>query len=315
LPAGSIIDIGASMSRPKNSAQRILLLSESRPPDSDFFDHAETEIRSLFSAVKSILFVPYAMNDHAAYTDRMRVRFAKMGYAVDSVHSVPNPQEAVMRAEALFVGGGNTFRLLAGLYQHQLLGAIRDRVQSGVPYLGASAGTVVAGPTLKTTNDMPILKPPSFKALRLIPFHINPHYVDTEPGALYKLGAREHRLGEFVLENKEPVVALRDGAMLSFRGGSIMLKGTASALVFRYGARPTVIASGMSLESSLLKSSKRATGDNAMAACEPTIRLTDEQQAQFMNATGKSIAGLNIDFLADLLACRESLPSGPAFPG
>jgi dipeptidase E len=184
-----------------------------------------------------------------------------------------------------------------------------------VPYLGASAGTVVACPTLKTTNDMPILKPPSFKALRLIPFHINPHYVDNEPGARYKMGAREHRLGEFVLENKEPVVALRDGAMLSFRLGSIMLKGTASALIFRCGARPTVIASGMPLESSLLKSSKRGTGDNTMAANEPTIKLTDEQQAQIMNATGKSIAGLDIDFLADLLAGGERPQSGPAFAG
>jgi dipeptidase E len=287
------------MSRPRNSAQRLLLLSESRSLHSDYFDHAETEIRSLFSSVKSILFVPYAMNDHAAYTIRMRARFAKMGYALDSVHSAPDPQEAVMRAEALFVGGGNTFRLLAGLYQHHLLGAIRDRVRTGVPYLGASAGTVVACPTLMTTNDMPILKPPSFKALRLIPFHINPHYVDNEPGAHYKLGVREHRLGEFVQENKEPVVALRDGAMLSFRRGSILLKGTAPALIFRYGVKPTVIAPGMSLESSLLKSSKRETEGIAMAANQPALMLTDEQQALIMKATGKSIAGLNLDFLAD----------------
>jgi dipeptidase E len=253
------------MSHSDNSAKRILLLSESRQEGRDYLDHAETEIRSLLAGVKSILFVPYAMSDYAAYTNRMRARFAEMGYTLHSVHSAPNPYEAVANAEALFVGGGNTFRLLAALYQHNLQRVIRQRVRTGMPYLGASAGTIVACPTLKTTNDMPILKPPSFKALGLIDFQINPHYVDADPHSTFKLGTRENRLRDFVEENKEPVVALRDGAMLSFDRGSIMLQGTASALIFRYGASPSEIASGVSLQEYLLKGSNRGTGGNTTA--------------------------------------------------
>jgi len=283
------------MSHPDDSRKRILLLSESRQEGRDYLCHAETEICSLLTGVQSILFVPYAVSDHAAYTNRMRARFAEMGYTLHSVHSAPNPYEAVASAEALFVGGGNTFRLLAALYQHNLLRVIRKRVRTGMPYLGASAGTVVACPTLKTTNDMPILKPPSFKALGLTDFQINPHYVDADPHSTNKLATRENRLRDFVEENKEPVVALRDGAMLSFDRGSILLKGTASALIFRYGARPSEIGPGMSVSEYLLKCSNQGTGGNTTAGDRLIIKLTDDQQNQIKNATGERVAELNVD--------------------
>jgi len=171
-----------------------------------------------------------------------------MGYRLYSIHRTKDLAAAVEEAEAIFVGGGNTFRLLKEFYDNDLLTGIRKRVRAGIPYLGSSAGTVVACPTLKTTNDMPIVHPPSFVALGIIGFQINPHYFDADPSSTHMGETRRQRLSEFVEETGQPVVALREGAMLCSERGRVRLKGCASALIFRTSAEPTEVSPGALLD-------------------------------------------------------------------
>jgi dipeptidase E len=162
------------------------------------------QVRAFFGPVDRLLFVPYALADHEAYVAKLLERGLNAGYEIDPIHRHADPRAAVREAHALFMGGGNTFRLLGDLYRHGLLDVIRERVRTGLPYLGVSAGTNVACPTIKTTNDMPITQPPSLEALGLVPFQVNPHYFS---GATYVKcgdGYREHfgetrddRLAEF----------------------------------------------------------------------------------------------------------------------
>src|SRR3954453_17173554 len=158
--------------------KRLLLLSSSRVHGGGYLDHAESEIRVFLQGVSRILFVPYALQDREGYASTARQRFSVLGIALDSIHDADDPKRALESAQAIFIGGGNTFRLLNTLYQLDLLEAVRSRVNVGMPYMGASAGSNVAGLTIKTTNDMPIIYPPSFDALGLVPFQINPHYID-----------------------------------------------------------------------------------------------------------------------------------------
>jgi dipeptidase E len=161
-----------------------------------------------------------------------------MGFDLKSLHHSSAMHQAVDQAEAIFVGGGNTFRLLKSLYDFDLLPAIRKRVMSGMPYIGSSAGSNVAGPTIRTTNDMPIVQPPSFEALGLVDFQINPHYLETDPASTHMGETREERILQFLEENDMPVVALREGAILRVENGSIKLRGVAGARVFRRGEDP-----------------------------------------------------------------------------
>ncbi len=167
-----------------------------------------------------------------------------MGYDLRSLHRAPSPRAAVGGAEAIFVGGGNTFRLLKSLYDHDLLDAIRARVASGAPYIGSSAGSVVACPTLKTTNDMPIVEPSSFEALGLVAFQINAHYLDPDPNSTHMGETREVRLREFLEENDLPVVALREGAILRVDDSRVRLGGTTGARLFRRGLPPEELQPG-----------------------------------------------------------------------
>jgi dipeptidase E len=167
-----------------------------------------------------------------------------MGIGCASVHKATDAREAVANARAIFIGGGNTFRLLKALYDYELLGPIRERVQSGVPYMGSSAGSNVAGPTIKTTNDMPIIEPPSFEALGLVPFQINPHYVDADPNSTHMGETREERILQFLEENETPVIGLREGAMLRIESGSGALKGTSGARLFRRKLAPVELSAG-----------------------------------------------------------------------
>ena len=203
-----------------------------------FLDHAETEIREHLASIRRVLFVPYALFDRDAYAATAQRRFELLGYELESIHRAANPQEAARRAEAIFIGGGNTFRLLKNLYDYRLLHAIRGQVADGAPYIGSSAGSVVACPTLKTTNDMPVVEPPSFMALGLVPFQINAHYLDPQPGSTHMGETREVRLREFLEENDMPVVGLREGAMLRVEDDSVQLKGTTGARIFRRGLDP-----------------------------------------------------------------------------
>jgi dipeptidase E len=150
----------------------------------------------------------------------------------------------VERADAIFCGGGNTFRLLKALYDLDVLGLIRERARSGLRYSGASAGANLAGPTIRTTNDMPIVEPPSFEALGLLGFQINPHYLDPDPRSTHMGETRETRLREFLEENDTPVVALREGALLRVEGERVVLQGRAGARIFRRGHEPVEAAPG-----------------------------------------------------------------------
>jgi dipeptidase E len=210
---------------------RLLLISSSNVHGYGYLDHPEPEMRAFLGDVRRVAFVPFAIHDHAAYTDKVRERLVRMDLEVVSIDDLD-------RAGAIFVGGGNTFRLLKTLYERDLLDAIRDRVRAGLPYLGSSAGTVIAAPTMKTTNDMPIVEPPSFDALGLVSFQINPHYLDPDPLSTHKGETREERIREFLEENETPVLGLREGSILRVEGETTTLLGSKSARVFRRGLEP-----------------------------------------------------------------------------
>jgi dipeptidase E len=196
-----------------------------------------------------VLFVPYALADRDKYAASVRTRLQPLGCDVDAIHeSAAGPIRAVERAEAIFIGGGNTFRLIAALWREDLLEPIRRRARGGMPYIGISAGVNVACPSIKTTNDMPIVQPPSFAALGLVPFNINPHYQDPVAGSTHMGETREQRIAEFHEENTPAVVGLREGAWLHREGAALTLRGTAGARLFRRGAAPHEVASGSTLD-------------------------------------------------------------------
>lgn len=220
---------------------RLLLISSSNVHGYGYLDHAEPEIRRFLAGLKRVAFVPYAAHDHAAYTSKVRERFALMGFEIAGV-------EELESAHALFVGGGNTFRLLRTLYDRDLLPVIRDRVRGGLPYIGSSAGSVITAPTIRTTNDMPIVECPSLDSLGLIPFQLNCHYLDPDPNSTHKGETREQRILEFHEENTTPVVGLREGTMLLVEDGNSTLRGEKPARIFRRAQEPIEVAPGSRLE-------------------------------------------------------------------
>lgn len=231
--------------------KRILLISNSTLYGSGYLDHAEAEIRSFLGDAKSVLFVPFALHDRDRYSSTAQQRFAKMGYELSSIHTAANPRQALDETAALFIGGGNTFRLLKALYDFELLGPVRERVAQGMPYIGSSAGSNVACPTIRTTNDMPIVQPPSFDAIGLVSFQINPHYLDPDPNSKHMGETREERILQFLEENDTPVVGLREGAILRIEKGETILRGTTGARVFRKGLEPIETLPGAHLNSFL----------------------------------------------------------------
>lgn len=231
--------------------KRLLLISNSTLYGSGFLDHAEAEIRDFLGAIERVLFVPFALHDRDGYAQKARERFARMGYALDSIHEISNKQQAVHEAHSIFIGGGNTFRLLKSLYDFELLSLIRERVENGMPYIGSSAGSNVAAPTIKTTNDMPIVEPPSFNALGLVSFQINPHYLDPDPNSRHMGETREERLLQYLEDNETPVVGLREGAILRIEEGVTLLKGSTGARIFRKGQEPLEILPCAVLDKSL----------------------------------------------------------------
>jgi dipeptidase E len=230
------------------SNSRLLLISNSTLHGSGYLDHAESEIRDFLGAIKRVLFVPFALHDRDAYAAQARVRFAQMGYELNSIHTSNDPAQAVDEHEAIFIGGGNTFRLLKSLYDQNLLNPIRDRVRRGTPYIGSSAGSNVAAPTIRTTNDMPIVQPPSFEALALVSFQINPHYLDADPTSTHQGETREERITQFLEENETPVVGLREGAILRIENKQTLLGGSSGARIFRRGSDPVETLPGAYLD-------------------------------------------------------------------
>ncbi|MDQ6765227.1 MAG: dipeptidase PepE [Verrucomicrobiota bacterium] len=231
-----------------SDGKRLLLLSTSTIFGGGYLEYAEAEVRDFLGAIRRVLFVPFALHDQSGYAERVRGRFAAMGYGLDSLHDAPEMKRAIAEAEAIFIGGGNTFRLLKQLQDADLLESIRARVASGTPYMGASAGSNVAAPTIRTTNDMPIVQPKSFDALGLVPLQINPHYVDPAPDSTHMGETREERILQFHEENATPVLGLREGAILRMENGVMSLRGTTGARFFRRGEPPVELGPGDLLE-------------------------------------------------------------------
>lgn len=229
-------------------SRRLLLLSNSTMHGRGFLDHAADEIRDFLGEIETLLFVPFAQHDRDAYARLVRARFESMGVEVESLHDVEDEEESVESADAIFVGGGNTFLLLSTLHQLKLVEPIRRRVEGGMPYIGSSAGTNVACPTIRTTNDMPIVEPPSFDAFSLIPFQINPHYIDADPSSTHMGETREQRIKEFHLSNQIPVLGMREGAWLSVEEPHVELGGLKAARLFQCGKPPEEYEPGASLD-------------------------------------------------------------------
>uniref|UniRef100_A0A7N8XS66 dipeptidase E n=2 Tax=Mastacembelus armatus TaxID=205130 RepID=A0A7N8XS66_9TELE len=218
--------------------RRLLLVSNSTLHGGGYLDHCQTQIQDFFGKdVKRVLFVPYALHDRDSYTKTARDKFRTLGYNVDSIHEASDPVDAVRKAEGIFIGGGNTFRLLKSLYDNKVVTEIRRRVlEDGVPYMGSSAGTNVATISISTTNDMPIVYPPSFSAIGLVPFNINPHYLDPDPNSRHMGETREQRIRQYHEEPDTPcVLGLKEGSMLRVEGHRATLLGTTKARLFSRG--------------------------------------------------------------------------------
>lgn len=230
------------------------------------------EMRDFFGRIGRILFVPFALADHDGYVTTLNQRGIDAGYELDGIHRHADPVRAVEQAEAIFVGGGNTFRLLTELYRHGLIDPIRRRVRAGMPYMGVSAGSNVACPTIKTTNDMPIVMPPSFEALGLVPFQINPHYFEGQTHV--KVGdsyvehfgeTRDERLNQFHEMNDTPVVGLWEAAILRVDDARVRLVGE-PARIFRKGQRAVDLRPPASLDGFLVQPSRSANPQVKQAA-------------------------------------------------
>ena len=226
------------------SASRILLISNSTVHGRGYLDHVQEQIKTFLGDAKTILFFPFALFDRDDYAAKAKARFAAMGYPLESAHTAGNPQKAIDRADAIFIGGGNTFRLLKALQDLELLEPIRRKVKSGAPYIGSSAGSNVAGPTIKTTKDMPIVQPRSFDSLGLVPFQISPHYLDPDPNSTHMGETQEERILQFLEENETPVVGIREGAWLLIENGAVTLKGKTGARIFHRGQAPVEVTPG-----------------------------------------------------------------------
>ncbi|XP_054887962.1 alpha-aspartyl dipeptidase-like [Poeciliopsis prolifica] len=222
--------------------RKLLLVSNSTLHGGGYLDHCQQHICSFFGKnVKRVLFVPYALHDRDAYTTTARNKFRSLGYEVDGIHEAADPVEAVRKAEGILLGGGNTFRLLKSLYDNNVVTEIRKRVlEDGVPYMGSSAGTNVATISISTTNDMPIVFPPTFSAIGLVPFNINPHYLDPDPNSRHMGETREQRITQYHEEPNTPsVLGLREGSLLLVEGDKATLLGTTKARLFSSG-KPSV---------------------------------------------------------------------------
>jgi dipeptidase E len=229
-------------------ARRLLLISNTTNHGQGPLDHVIDEIDDFLGPVRRLVFIPFALQDHAGYTARIGGRLASLGVQVEALTADEAGRRMLESAEAVFTGGGNTFRLLKTLQDAGLLPVLRERARAGMPYLGSSAGTNIAAPTIRTTNDMPIVEPASFDALDLVPFQINPHYLDPDPGSIHMGETREQRLREFHEENETPVVGLREGAWIRMEGSRATLGGARGARIFRRGKEPEERKTGDSLD-------------------------------------------------------------------
>lgn len=221
--------------------RHIIIASTSTTHGSGYLEYLLKDLELFFKNTEEILFIPYARPSglsHDDYTQIVKIAFSKINKTVKGIHEYENPIDALKKAKGIFVGGGNTFVLTYQLYKNNLITPLQSAVNNGTPYLGTSAGSNICGLTIKTTNDMPIVYPPSFNALALVPFNINPHYLDPDTNSKHMGETREMRIKEFHNFNTQPVIGLREGSWLHVQNDSIILKGTLTARIFEYNQIP-----------------------------------------------------------------------------
>lgn len=221
--------------------KNIIIASTSTIHGSGYLEYILEELSVFFKNADEIIFIPYARPggiSHDTYTDIAKQAFSKINKNVKGIHTFSNPNEAIKNAQGIFVGGGNTFVLINMLYKNDLINVLKTSISHGTPYLGTSAGSNICGLTVKTTNDMPIVYPPSFKALGFVPFNINPHYLDPDINSKHMGETRETRIKEFHNYNTQPVIGLREGSWLHVKNASIILKGHLKARVFEHNKTP-----------------------------------------------------------------------------
>ena len=227
-----------------------ILASTSTLHNQDYLEYLIPHLPALFKDIKQVLFIPYARPggiSHKEYTARAVDAFSKAGIKVKGINEFNDPVSAVNEAEGIFTGGGNTFLLVSELYRNKVMNPIKEVVKAGTPYMGTSAGTNIGGLSMQTTNDMPIVYPPSFQTLGLVPFNINPHYLDPDPSSEHKGETRETRIKEFHGLNSQPVVGLREGSWLELKDNKVTLKGSLAARVFKKDKLPFEIDTDTSL--------------------------------------------------------------------
>lgn len=220
----------------------VIIASTSTLHEGSYLEYLLPTLQSHFTNCKSILFIPFARPggiSHDDYTQKVTQAFATINIDVKGIHEFENTEEAIKNAEGIFTGGGNTFLLVTQLYKHKIMQLLAETVKNGTPYLGTSAGSNICGLSMQTTNDMPIIYPPSFQTLGLIPFNLNPHYLDPDLQSKHMGETRETRIKEFHAFNAIPVLGLREGSWLEVKGDKITLKGNLKARLFKQNEIPT----------------------------------------------------------------------------
>jgi len=224
-----------------SGSRKMIVASTSTIFGGEYLDYILNDIKNLFENTDTVIFVPYARPggiSHDEYTEIAAKAFQKIDKKLIGLHTFKNPIDAIKNAGGIFTGGGNTFVLVNALYGLELMQPLRESIFNGLPYLGTSAGSNICGVTMMTTNDMPIVYPPSFKTLGVIPFNINPHYLDPDPSSKHMGETRETRIKEFHTKNTIPVVGLREGSWLQVEADKITLKGNLQARIFEQGKEP-----------------------------------------------------------------------------
>jgi dipeptidase E len=230
--------------------KNIIIASTSTLHGGDYLDYLLPTLSLHFQNSQTILFIPYARPggiSHEEYTAKVAMAFAKINKTVKGIHEFEDPKAAIKSAEGIFTGGGNTFLLVSQLYKNNSMNILADTVKNGTPYLGTSAGSNICGLTMQTTNDMPIIYPPSFQTLGLVPFNLNPHYLDPDTQSTHMGETRETRIKEFHAFNSTPVLGLREGSWLEVKGDKVILRGNLSARLFRQNQIPEELSSNTDL--------------------------------------------------------------------
>lgn len=225
--------------------KKIIIASTSTLHEERYLEYLLPTLQSHFENCKSILFIPYARPggiSHDKYTQKAAEAFQAINISVKGIHEFENPETAIKNAEGIFTGGGNTFLLVSQLYKNNIMQLLSETVKNGTPYLGTSAGSNICGLSMQTTNDMPIVYPPSFQTLGLVSFNLNPHYLDADSESKHMGETREERIGEFHAFNAIPVLGLREGSWLEVIGEKITLKGNLYARLFQKNKEATELA-------------------------------------------------------------------------